>query len=299
MTANERISDQVNIPSKFIEVNGSNIHYLEEGEGNPILFLHGIPTSSYVWRNIIPHLSTLGRCIAPDLIGFGKSDKPDINYSLEDHINYIEGFIAKLGLKHITLVMHGWGSVIGFDYAMHHESNCLGLVFYEAFLRTANGNDLSLPYQEQLVTLQDEDNSMDLHVNGTAFVDHILPQTVMRTLTSKEMEHYREPFSQQGSGRPIQQYLKELPNGNDKSKVDTIIADYSKKLTKSKLPKLMMYSVPGFITTIATAMWAKEHLPNLEIVDIGEEMHLAQEACPQLIGETISVWLQGVEQTHA
>lgn len=299
MTASERISDQVNIPSKFVEVNGSNIHYLEEGEGNPILFLHGIPTSSYVWRNVIPHLATLGRCIAPDLIGFGKSDKPDISYSLEDHINYIEGFIAKLGLKHITLVMHGWGSVIGFDYAMRHESNCLGLVFYEAFLRTANGNDLSLPYQEQLMTLQDQDNAIDLHVNGAAFVDHILPQTVMRTLTSKEMEHYREPFAQQGSGKPIQQYLKELPNGNDKCKVDVIIADYSKKLTKSKLPKLMMYSVPGFITTIATAMWAKEHLPNLEIVDIGEEMHLAQEACPQLIGETISVWLQGVEQTHA
>jgi haloalkane dehalogenase len=130
-------------------------------------------------------------------------------------------------------------------------------------------------------------------------VDHILPQSVMRVLTNRELEAYRQPFMEKGSGKPILQYIKELPNGQGKSNVEKIIADYSKKLTKSKLPKLMLYSVPGFITTIATAMWAKENLPNLEIVDIGEELHLAQESYPQLIGETISVWLQGVEQMHA
>ncbi|HTM63688.1 MAG TPA: haloalkane dehalogenase [Gammaproteobacteria bacterium] len=299
MKANERISDQVNFPSQFAEVNGSKIHYIETGEGNPILFLHGIPTSSYLWRNIIPHVASLGRCIAPDLVGFGKSDKPDIQYSLADHIKYIEGFIEKLDLQHITLVMHGWGSVIGFDYAMRHENNCSGLVFYEAFLRSTNGGDLSLPYQEQLVNLQSADNAFDLAVNGASFVDHILPQAVMRTLSSNELDVYRKPFTAKGSGRPILQYLKELPDGKNKSDIEKIIANYSKKLTKSKLPKLMLYSVPGFITTIATAMWAKEHLPNLEIVEIGEELHLAQETYPQLMGETISVWLQGVEQNHA
>ena len=299
MATNERISEQMNLPSKFIEVNGSKMHYIETGEGHPILFLHGIPTSCYLWRNIIPHLSTLGRCIAPDLIGFGKSDKPEINYSLSDHIKYIEGFIEKLGLKQITLIMHGWGSVIGLDYAMRHEKNCIGLVLYEAFLRSANGNDISLTYQEQLISLQNEDNAFDLDVSGVGFVDHILPQVIMRALTPKEMEVYRQPFLEKGSGKPILQYIKELPDGNGKSNVEKIIAEYSKKLTKSMLPKLMLYSVPGFITTIATAMWAKENLSNLEIVDIGEEIHLAQESYPQLMGETISVWLQGVEQMHA
>src|SRR3990167_2134897 len=158
MATNERISDQMSIPSKYIDVKGSKIHYLESGEGDPILFLHGIPTSSYSWRNIIPHLSSLGTCIAPDLIGFGKSDKPNIRYTLADHIEYIKDFIDALSLKNITLIMHGWGSIIGFDYAMRNETNCRGLVFYEAFLRTANGNDMSLPYQEQLVTLQGEEN---------------------------------------------------------------------------------------------------------------------------------------------
>lgn len=298
MKTPERTSDKVNLPSKYVDVHGAKIHYVESGTGKPILFLHGIPTSSYVWRNIIPHLTTLGRCIAPDLVGFGQSAKPNIDYTVFDHIKYIEGFIDALQLKNVTLVMHGWGSVIGFDYAMRHETNCRGLVFYEAFLRTENGNDLSLPYQEQLMSLQDQDNAFDLATSGSGFVDYIIPQTVMRELSSDAMNAYRKPFAADGTGKPIMQYLKELPNGSDTSKVEQLIANYSKKLTQSKLPKLMLYSVPGFITTIATAIWAKDHIPNLEIIDIGEELHLAQESYPKLIGETISVWLQSVEQAH-
>lgn len=293
--ANEEISEKLTHPSKSVEVYGSKMHFIEAGSGNPILFLHGIPTSCYVWRNIIPHLSPLGRCIAPDLIGFGKSDKPNIDYTVFDHIKYIEKFIEVLGLKNISIIMHGWGSVIGFDYATRNEKNCFGLVFYEAFLRSSNSDDISLPYQEQLISLQDQENVYDFVMNGPSFVDRIIPQNVMRQLTDKEMDNYRQPFMQEGAGKPILQYLKELPRGDGKSKIDKLITDYSKKLTKSKLPKLMLYSVPGFITTIATAIWAKENLPNLEIVDIGEELHLAQESYPQLIGETISVWLQGIE----
>src|SRR5579872_1683639 len=133
--ANERISEKLSYPSKFVEIFGSKIHYVEAGSGDPILFLHGIPASCYVWRNVIPHLSSLGRCIAPDLIGMGQSDKPNIEYTISDHIKYIEKFIDALKLRRVTLVMHGWGSVIGFSYAMQHEENCKGLVFYEAYLR--------------------------------------------------------------------------------------------------------------------------------------------------------------------
>ncbi len=203
MTRDETISERVNVPSKHIEVLGSDMHYLEAGEGTPILFLHGIPTSSYLWRNIIPTLSSLGRCIAPDLIGFGKSAKPDINYSVFDHIKYIEAFIQALNLKHLVIVMHGWGSVIGFDYAMRHEKNCVGLVFYEAFLRSHNGDDLSLPYQEQLAAWRDQDNDYELGMNGAVFVDATLPQTIMRQLSTQEMSEYRAPFEVPGSGKPI------------------------------------------------------------------------------------------------
>lgn len=298
MTTHKRISDKLAYPSKFVEVNGAKMHYIEAGQGNPILFLHGIPMSCYSWRNIIPHLSSLGHCIAPDLMGFGKSDHPDIEYTVFDHIQYLNQFIESLNLKHITLVMHGWGSVIGFDYAMRNEKNCNGLVFYEAFLRSLNGNDVSLPYQEQLISLQEQVDIGNPVLSGASFVDRFLPQSLMRALTDEEWAHYRQPFKREGSSKPVLQYLRELPSGNGKSKVDALIAHYSQKLTKSQLPKLMLYSVPGFITTIATAMWAKENLPNLEIADLGEELHLAQESCPQLMGESISIWLQAVEQTH-
>lgn len=291
----ERVSEKFSYPSQYIDVYGSKMHYVEAGQGSPILFLHGIPTSCYLWRNIIPHLTSLGRCIAPDLIGFGRSDKPDIAYSISDHINYIEKFIEELALSDLTLIMHGWGSVIGFDYAMRHEKNCKGLVFYEAFLRSSNGDDMALPFQEQLMILQDQESLADAAVHSDAFIDKIISQQVMRQLTDEEMDNYRRPFQQQGHGQPLVQYLKELPKGDDKNAVNKIIENYSKKLTRSSLPKLMLYSVPGFITPISTIMWAKENLTQLEVVDIGEELHLAQESYPQLIGETISVWLQGVE----
>lgn len=284
--------------SEFVEVNGSKMHYLEDGSGDPILFLHGMPTSSYLWRNVIPYVKSLGRCIAPDLIGMGKSDKPDIEYSVNDHINYIEKFIEKLNLKRITLVMHGWGSVIGFSYAMSHQSNCRGLVFYESYLRALNSDDISLPYQEQLSLLQQSEyNTPDLVTNGTYFIDKIFPQGMMRPLPEKDMSEYRQPFLKEGSDKALNQYIKEMPGSASKSKtaVDKIIADYSEKLTKSKIPKLMLYSIPGFITTMASAMWAKDHLPNIELIELGEELHYAQESNPGIMGETISVWLQGIE----
>jgi len=277
----------MNETTKFVDIYGSKMHYVEAGQGDPILFLHGIPTSSYLWRNVMPLLAPLGRCIAPDLIGFGKSDKPNIAYTVFDHIKYIEKFIETLGLKRITIIMHGWGSVIGLNYAMNHEKNCLGVVFYEAFLRSI---DLSLPYQEQLASLS------EVEMSGAEFVDTVLPQHIMRELSSEEMGQYRRPFMQEGSEKPILQYLQELPRGDNASDIDKLIEDNADKLTQSYIPKLFLYSLPGFITTFANIMWAKEHLPNLEIAEIGEELHLAQESCPKLIGEIISVWLQGIQQ---
>ena len=294
-------SAEFNYPSQFEGVLDSKIHYVEQGSGDPIILLHGMPSSSYVWRNIIPFLSPLGRAIAPDLIGMGKSGRPDIAYSLEDHIRYFEAFVEAKKLKNVTLVMHGWGSLIGCDYAMRHEANCKGLVFYESFLRPVQGNDLSLPFQEQLRELQQLANKNDPMINATFIMDRLLPQAMAHKLTEAEMKHYREPLAKKeeavkGLCKVLMQYREELPQGDGKSKADRLIANYSGKLMKSKLPKLLLYSVPGFITTIATVMWAKENLPHLEVGDLGEELHFAQESQPQLMGELISSWLQAVEQ---
>lgn len=281
--------------SHVVEVNGSDMHYIDQGRGDPILFLHGMPTSSYVWRKIIPHLSTLGRCIAPDLIGMGKSAKPDIAYTIVDHIHYIEKFIEQLRLKKITLVMHGWGSVIGFDYAMHHEKNCKGLVCYEGYVSPIHEDDISLPLQEQILSLKKQEHLHEAITDSPYFIDAVLPQSRIKPLSKEELSYYRTPYLQKGSGKVLLQYLNELPTGDQQTKADKIIAAYSKKLLHSKVPKLLLYSMPGFITPIKTVMWAKQNFSNLEIIDVGEELHYAQETNPNAMSEMISAWLQAVE----
>ena len=283
--------------SHFQEVCGSQMHYLQQGSGDPILFLHGMPTSSYIWRNIMPSLAPLGRCIALDLIGMGKSDKPDIAYTVEDHILYVEKFIEAMNLKRLTIVMHGWGSIMGFHYAMTHETRCKGLAFYEAYVRPFTEADVSLAQQEQILSLDALSRQYDFEMNGIDFVDKALMQAMMSPLTNEEMRHYREPFFPDNAGKPLLQYFKELPRDKQDTPVNRIITAYSQKLMHSQLPKLMLYSVPGFVTTMETAMWAKSHLPKLELADIGEELHYAQESNPELMGDSISVWLQAIEQT--
>jgi haloalkane dehalogenase len=290
----ERVASNFPYQSKFIDLNDTKMHYIEEGEGDPILFLHGIPTSCYIWRNIIPHLTALGRCIAPDLIGFGKSGKPNIDYHLSDHCRFIESFIEKLNLKNIILVVHGFGSIIGLDYAMRNPERFKGIVFYESYLRPVNTEDFSLPYAEQNYQIQNED-VYQTFMNGATFIDRILPLGMIRPLSDEELKYYREPFLEENTQKPLLQYLQELPRDNNET--NQMIANYSEKLVKSSIPKLMLYSVPGFITTIATVMWAKENLQNLQINEVGEALHYGQESNPVLIGESISVWLQGLPES--
>lgn len=279
-----------------IEVLGSNMHYMEAGTGKPILFLHGVPTSSYLWRDVIPHLTTLGRCIAPDMMGFGQSDKPDIAYTVRDHLNYLTHFIDALNLKDIVIVMHGVGSVMGLHYALNHEDNCRGLVFYEAFLRPMQGDNVSLPFQEQANELREAFHDYDVSQNGVNFIDLMISQAAMNMPVESVMQCYRQPFMSAGSAQPIIQYINDAPHGTGKSEIDTLLQNDTEKLMTSTLPKLLLYSIPGFITTMATIMWAKKNLTNLELMDVGEEFHLAQESNPTIIGESISIWLQGIEQ---
>lgn len=288
----EQVSADFPYESHYCDVLGSKMHYISQGSGDPIVFLHGVPASSYLWRNIIPYLAPLGRCIAVDLIGFGKSDKPDIEYSIKNHIQYVEQFIKKLNLKNITLVLHGFGSIAGLEYAMHHEDNCKGLVFYEAYLRPSNSEDLSFLFQEQMVNLNESVG--EILTNGAEFIDKVLPQAMMRTLTETEMSFYRTPFLDVNASKPLLKYFRELPEVNNAT--NQVISEYSKKLTQSNLPKLMLYSIPGYITSIATVMWAKSNLLNLEVSEVGEALHYAQESNPMLMGETMSIWLQGIEQ---
>lgn len=277
--------------SQTVTVRGSSIHYIKAGKGDPILFLHGMPTSSYLWRKIIPAMSQYGCCIAPDLIGMGQSDKPEIEYTVFDHIAYIEDFIVALGLKNITLVMHGWGSVIGFSIAARHPKWFKAMAFYEAHVRAAvNFDMLSLPVQ-QLATLLSHDKA-----SYTAIVDHdylvekLLPRGTLSDLDDEVMDHYRAPFIDKSSRQPLWQYVHDLPLGTGDTKVTKCIDKYSAWLQKSTMPKLMMYAVPGFITPMDTVMWAKQHIAAMTLVDLGEAMHFAQESIPDQFATALVEW---------
>lgn len=274
----EQIPTEFNYKSHFIKINGNDLHYIDEGKGDPILFLHGIPASSYVWRNIIPVLAKKARCIAPDLIGMGKSAKPDIAYRVFDHIDYIEKFIAALGLKNITLVLHGWGSVIGFDYAMRHSENIKALAFYEAHvIPVGKWEELSLPIQQLSTLLKNPSISYKAIVENDYFIDKLLPSASLRKLSKEELEYYRAPFTTPASRKPLWQYIQDVPLGNGPKDVEALMQNYAERLKKSKMPKLLLYAIPGFMTTMASVQWCKQNLSNLSLVDLGMALHFAQE----------------------
>ncbi|MCB0208711.1 MAG: haloalkane dehalogenase [Anaerolineae bacterium] len=287
------ISADFPFKANYIEVHGSKMHYVDEGSGDPILFLHGNPTSSYLWRNIIPYLTPHDRCIAPDLIGMGKSDKPDIEYSFFDHVHYIDGFIDALGLKNITLVIHDWGSGLGFHYAMRHESNIKAVAFMEAILLPLpDWNGFPPDSRELFQAFRTPDVGWDMIVNQNIFVEQLLPQAVVRGLTKAEMDHYRAPFTDPASRKPVWRWPNEIPIAGKPADVTAAVNAYNQKFQQSDLPKLLFYATPGGIMTAPVVEWCRQHLKNLETVDLGQGIHYLQEDHPDQIGTVLAEWYQ-------
>lgn len=287
-----------NFPSRHLEVHGSRLHYIDEGSGDPILFLHGNPTSCYLWRNIIPHLVTHGRCIAPDLIGMGKSDKPDIAYRFVDHYRYLESFIEALGLERITLVVHDWGSALGFHYALRHPQNVKALAFMEAILKTVTWSDFSPDFRSGYRMFRTPLIGWILIGWLNVFIEQILPKATVRTLSTEEMNHYREPFRRIRDRRPLWRWANEIPIDGQPVDVATIVEDYSQFLQDSDLPKLLFHAQPGGLIDTKMLRWCKQRLPNLETIDIGEGIHYLQEDNPGLIGTELARWYQRIDGGH-
>ena len=243
------ISADFPFESKYVEVHGSKMHYIEEGEGDTILFLHGNPTSCYLWRNVIPHLRHKGRCIAPDLIGMGKSDKPDLSYYFEDHYKYITGFIDALQLKNITLVIHDWGSGLGFNYMAHHPENVVRVAFMEAILRPARWQDFPKDFKMGFKLMRTPLVGWIMISGMNAFVNKILPQATMRTLTEEEMNHYRAPYPTAKSLRPVRQWPREIPIDGQPERMHKTVSAYCESFKASQHPKLLLYATPGGLIT--------------------------------------------------
>lgn len=299
MTTNAEISADFPYRPNYIEVHGSRIHYVAEGSGDPILFLHGNPTSSYLWRNIIPHLTSQGRCIAPDLVGMGRSDKPDLEYRLVDHVKYIEGFIEKMGLQNLTLVIHDWGSALGFHYAMRHEHNVKGMAFMEAILMPWPTWDMLFPDMPDVKKVfqgfRTPEVGWDMIVNKNMFIEQILPEGgVVRKLTEEEMRHYREPFRNPPSRKPIWRWPNEIPIEGTPADVTEIVQTYNRWLQQSALPKLLFYATPGALLPAPMVEWCRQNLKNLKMVHLGAGSHYLQEDHPHLIGSALANWHRGL-----
>ncbi len=290
----EAISAEMPYESRYIEVLGSKIHYVEAGQGDPILFLHGNPTSSYLWRNVMPHLEAQGRVIAMDLIGMGQSDKPDIGYRFFDHYSYVEGFIEAMGLENITLVIHDWGSALGFHYAGQHEDNIKGVAFMEAII--PSGFLERVPPEGSLFyQLRHPEIGPRLVLEENFFVESVLPGAVMRKLTEEEMNHYRAPYPTPESRKPTLVWPNEIPFADGPEDNAEMVRGIGQWLESTEKPLLYLRVKPGAINREGTAEQLTAMAKNIETHYVGEGIHFIQEDHPHELGRAISDWYRRLD----
>lgn len=290
--------------SKFLSIDGSKIHYVEEGKGeNQVLFLHGNPTSSYLWRNILPIVASTGnnnRCIALDLIGFGKSDKPDIDYNFQDHYKYVKEFIDGLQLdenRNLILVGHDWGGVLGFWYALNHLENIKGMALMETFPFTLSIDDFPPEFAKLLQAFRTQGSGYELIQVQNVFVEQVIPSAVFnrQNLSEVTMNQYREPFPTIGSRKPIRRFPEMLPlDPKMEGETYTIIQKLETALSEFKFPMLLIKGNPGAVISESRAKWLKEKIPHLVVRDIGPGIHYLQEDNPEVIGNSILDWISKI-----
>ncbi|MBE7652641.1 haloalkane dehalogenase [Tenacibaculum finnmarkense genomovar finnmarkense] len=281
--------DSDDMHSNYYEIYGSKMHVLEYGKeekGNPVLFLHGNPSSSFLWRNIIPYVEEIGHhIIVPDLIGMGKSDKPAIDYTFIEQYIYVEKLIKQMKLENITLVLHDWGSGLGFNYFANHQDNVKSIVFMEGIIQ-----DIGTYFPKKNIDLFNKLRSLEGHkmiTKDNFFLNDILPTWVSRDLTKKELESYKAPFQTVENRSLIWKFITQVPLNGKPELTASIVKNYRKILQNSKLPKLFFYAEPGAFMPESVRNWIIENIPNIQSVNIGEGVHFLQEDNPDLIGEKI------------
>lgn len=290
------MSDQSNqvLARREVRVLDSTMSYVEAGSKGPVvLFLHGNPTSSYIWRNVIPHVSPMARCVAPDLIGFGRSGRPDMDYRFVDHVRYLDAFLEAVGLEEMVVVAQDWGTALAFHRAARNPETIIGLAFME-FIRPMPTWDMfhQQPQVRELFKLFRTPGAGEkLIVEDNVFVEGVLPNAVLRELSDAEMAEYRSPFPTPDSRKPILSFPRELPIEGQPADVYAMCERDQAALRRSIYPKLLFFGDPGALVSPAAAEAFAAELHNCRLVGLGPGAHYLQEDHPEMIGKTIAAWL--------
>jgi haloalkane dehalogenase len=288
--SDEMISAADPYPRKRVNVGGVEMAYVDTGKGEPIVFLHGNPTSSYLWRNVIPHLEGQARCLAPDLLGMGDSDKePNGAYRFVDHSRYLDGWFDALGLKrNVTLVVHDWGSALGFHWAYRNQTSVRGIAYMEAIVRSLKMAEWPPASQRIFQGLRSVAGD-EMVLEKNLFVERILPGSVIRKLTDEEMAVYRKPYLEAGeSRRPTLTWPRQIPFDGEPADVTGIVEAYAGWLSSSNLPKLFVNADPGAILIGEPREFCRRWPNQREVTVKGS--HFIQEDSPQAIGRAIAEW---------
>jgi haloalkane dehalogenase len=276
-----------------VAVLDSSIHYQETGSGTPVVLLHGNPGSSHLWRNVIPELGR-GRLLAPDLIGMGRSGKPDLSYSFTDHVRYLDAWFDALGLDRVILVGHDWGGALAFDWAARHPERVLGIAFLESIVKPMAWEDLSPPARQRWETIRAPGAGEDMVLEQNLFLRTAFGGGgVLTPVSDEDMQAYLEPFPNPESRRPILAWARQLPLGGEPAELVARIEAYDAWLaTSTSVPKLLLTfeGAPSLLIGKEMAKWCATHIASLETVPCGEAGHHAPEDRPKEIAAAVSAW---------
>ncbi len=290
------VSETHNIEQKFTNVHGSKIAYLEIGQGKPVIYIHGNPTSSYLWRNVMPYVAVNRRNIAIDLIGMGSSDKPDIDYTFADHYRYVSGFIEALGVKNVTLVGHDWGAALAWEYARRNPEKVSGLVFMEGVLPPGfpvpSFEAMGEKMGDMFRAFKDPIQGSQMIIEDNMFVEQVLPNMINRKLGEVAMKFYRAPYISKKSRKPILVWPREVPIGGEPKSMVNVLGKIGEFMSETRMPALLLYADPGVIIPRKAVAWYVDKISNLETVFIGQGLHFIQEDQPDAIGLAIADWLR-------
>jgi haloalkane dehalogenase len=280
-------------PRRRVRVLDTDMSYVDVGQGEPIVFLHGNPTSSYLWRNVIPHVADLGRCLAPDLVGMGGSGRsPDGAYRFADHARHLDAWFETLGLTAgVTLVLHDWGSALGFDRACRYPQQVRAIAYMEALVAPRRWDDFPNGRDQIFRALRSEKGER-LVLDENVFIETVLPKSIIRRLSDAEMDAYRRPFVQREARRPTLIWPRELPIEREPADVVAVVERYGAWLAQSPMPKLFINADPGALLTGRSRDLCRAW-PNQREVTV-KGIHYVQEDSPHEIGAALRTFLQSL-----